>query len=142
MVIHKFFQLFICLSSVVINAQYVIESPSVISKHHLSIETDFAFENYKMQKSFYYPSIFLKYGAGQNLELHFLTTLNHHQTLDYTFGGLGQLSLGFKTKVFEKGNNFNAYLMAQVGLHKTGSRFFHSTYPNPKIYLLFGKNFN
>lgn len=123
--------------------QYVTEIPELVSKKSLEIETDFAYEDYKKVQQFYYPAFLLKYGITENLEIHFQTSQSHSQSNDYTFSGISPFAIGFKTKIYNGNSILPAIsLFSNVGLHKTGSKIYQTTYLNPSIYLLFNQIIN
>lgn len=119
------------------------EIPAIVSKKSLEVETDFAYENYKKIKQFYYPAFFLKYGLNNNVEIHLQTSLSHSQSSDYTFSGISPFTIGFKTIIYKSSCIIPSfYLLSNVGLHKTGSKIYQTTYLNPSIYLLLNQVIN
>lgn len=126
-----------------ISAQYTTEVPATVQKNHIEIETDFAYENYGNQHQYYTPAFFAKWGILENTELHLQTAITHNTSEEISFRGVSPLAIGFKTKLFPSKNFLpDVYLMANAGLHKTGSKIYHGTFLSPSLNLLFGNQLN
>jgi hypothetical protein len=139
--------LLICLSSCLYTAAQdeietspdEYETPSTVPASMFQAESRFRYtKSEKEGLAFDIPSLNLKYGINDLLEIIVVTNLVYNKVKDSTSSGLEPLIIGLKVKLWEeKGFVPQASLSVQAALPKLASEALQASYLAPNIKLLF-----
>lgn len=123
-------------------AQYTIEtdrpcisnSPTIVPKYYLQLETGGLIERRSNYTDIYLPSLLLKYGVNDRLELRLSNSV---QNITEQGVGLGTTGLGFKTSLLPERCWFpRVSFMGQINLPNWASEEYRAKYIAPQFRFL------
>ncbi|MDQ3143038.1 MAG: transporter [Bacteroidota bacterium] len=116
------------------------ETPSLIPKNYLQIETGFSYEKDKFQNTIYtIPSTLWKYGVNERFELRLITEFTGAKNVDnITEFGLLPITVGIKTSLAEESGIWpKISLLGHLSLSALASENFKATFFAPAFRFTF-----
>ena len=109
------------------------ESPSIVEKNYVQIESGFMMEKENStSKNYEHPSILWKYGVNENLEFRLITELVSEKEGDKIESGLKPITVGLKVNLWEeKGIIPTTSFIGHLTTSNLGSKIFHTSYIAP-----------
>jgi hypothetical protein len=109
------------------------ETPINVPLKHFQMETGFVYESSKTERIFVHPSVLLKYGTFENVEIRVIVESQTVQQIasnaETSQSGVIPMEIGVKVKLFdEKKGRPAAALLGHIGIPWAGTKEFRTTY--------------